>query len=304
MQIFHTYDVFTDRRFGGNPLAVVPEADGLDDATMQQIAREFNYSETVFLQTASEAGCACRLRIFTPSLEMRFAGHPTVGAALHLAWQGQLGRLEDGASRALQTMAGPVPVQFSVRGGEVQSVRLTAPEAPTVVPVALSPAQLADLLALEAGDFAPEAGPVMVSCGMPYLLVALSSREALARMRLQADVWHRYYDPAWRKLFAFAPDGVLGYVAQPREVYAARMMWMEQGIAMEDPATGGAASSLAGWLASQQLAMDGEWHWTVHQGEDMGRFSVLHLTGRKQQGVVLPPMVGGGAVPVMQGRLL
>ncbi|NLR74686.1 PhzF family phenazine biosynthesis protein [Leeia aquatica] len=303
MQTFHTYDVFTDRRFGGNPLAVVSAADGLDEATMQQIAREFNYSETVFLQAATEAGCAWCLRIFTPSLEMRFAGHPTIGAALHLAWQGLLGTLEDGATRTLQTMAGPVPVQFSVQNGQVQSARLTAPEVPTVLPVSLTPAQLAELLALDEGDFPPGVAPVMVSCGMPYLLVALSSREALSRLRLQADAWHRYYDPAWRKLFAFAPDGVLGYVPQQDGVYAARMMWMERDVPMEDPATGGAASSLAGWLASQQEVADGEWRWTLHQGEDMGRFSVLHLTGRKQQGRVLPPMVGGGAVPIMQGQL-
>ncbi len=177
---FVTCDVFTARRFGGNQLAVLPEAQGLDTAAMQRLAAEFNYSETTFVLPPSDPANLARVRIFTPRHEMPFAGHPTVGTALVLAW---LGRTPPDGSFVLEEQAGLVPVRV-VGDGEGQIAEFAAPAMASHEP-AVDAAAVARALGLAPEEIVAGAGlPCAASCGAPFLLVELTDRAALGRATL------------------------------------------------------------------------------------------------------------------------
>lgn len=294
---FLTYDVFTDSAFGGNPLAVFPNGQGLDDVAMQRIAREFNLSETVFIFPPQQAGNAARLRIFTPARELPFAGHPTVGAALHLARTGVLGPLADGDARVLEEQAGLVTVQFSVREGVVVSARLAAPQAPSFIDCTVTDQALASVLSLSADEIgAGDWRPRFVSCGNPFLLIPLRDLSALSSSQIDVD--------AWRRVLEGAPSGALfPFVRLADGTLRARMYSPSFGIG-EDPATGSAAVCLAGYLAAHAPQADGSLDWTLHQGVEMGRPSELLIAADKAAGQVTRCYVAGSAVLISQGEFL
>ncbi|MGG5812287.1 PhzF family phenazine biosynthesis protein [Falsiroseomonas sp. CW058] len=280
---YETCDVFTTTRFGGNPLAVVYGAEALDGAAMQRVAREFNLSETVFVLPATEGNDAF-LRIFTPGVEVPFAGHPNVGAAVMLARRmGRRGRI------LLGQAAGLVVAELTETGGEVAGARITAPRpfarARTV------PAQdAAACAALPAGAVAGEV--VVGGCGLDFALAEVADAAVLARA--VPDI------PAFRARMPLSvAAGLHLFTRLAPGRLRARMLTPIDGIG-EDPATGSANCALGGLLLEREggEALEIE----VEQGVEMGRPSLLHVTARRgADGIRVT--VGGGVVPVAAGRI-
>ena len=297
---FHTLDVFTDRRFGGNPLAVVLDGGDLDGPTMQLIAREFNLSETAFVLPVSDAGATHRVRIFTPVRELPFAGHPTLGTAILLA------RLEAAhpnpggeALVVLEEGVGLVPVSVRSTGGETWFGQFTAARLPEPGPPAPEVASLASALGLTPGEIMTGDGdrPEAYSCGLPYLMVPVRDRAALARVCVVEEHWRRSLRDYWAPdMYVFCRD-----TGQPDSAIRARMFAPASGI-VEDPATGSAAAAMAGYLHARDGG-SGTLRWTLEQGVEMGRPSLLYLEADARGGSITEVRVGGGAVPVLEGVL-
>jgi trans-2,3-dihydro-3-hydroxyanthranilate isomerase len=300
--VFHTLDVFTETRFGGNPLAVVLDADGLKTGEMQRIAREFNLSETVFVEPPGSDPTQFTVRIFTPTHELPFAGHPTVGTACLLAELGLAPQGED-VRFVLNEAVGPVPVRVRRLSGQPPFGQLSVAKLPEYGPAAPSRDVLASLLGLKRDDLLESPGPRAVSCGVPFVLVPVRAPEILAGIEIDTARWRA----------AFAAPPLSGWSAQVL-VYAhshlatdsdwqARMFAPELGV-IEDPATGSAAVALAGALATESEVRDGQLGWVLAQGLEMGRPSRLLLEADKQSGAVTAVRVGGHAVRVSSGTLL
>jgi trans-2,3-dihydro-3-hydroxyanthranilate isomerase len=291
---YYTCDVFTDTRFGGNQLAVLPDAGGLDPRQMQQIAREFNFSESTFV-LAPEAGHTRRVRIFTPMSEVPFAGHPNVGTAFVLATTGALGPLAAETAVTFEEDAGLVPV--TVRSGADGRIRceLTAPQGLTCgrkVPISL----LARAVSLAPGDIATGAHvPLVASVGLPFVIAELASREALERARP---------DGAGIEALVAAgvePPDVHLYLRSGDEFDLRTRMFSPLDGIPEDPATGSANCALAALLARLDPAPDGSFAWRIAQGVEMGRPSVLEARADKRAGEVVGAWIGGESVLVSEG---
>ena len=282
MRTFHfvTVDVFTDRRFGGNPLAVFPDAQGMTDAEMQSLAAEFNLSETTFVLPPTDKANSARVRIFNRRSEMPFAGHPNVGTAWVLRDRGSKLRFEE--------IAGLVDVEIS--DGKPT---IAAPQ-----PLQLGPEMPVDLLARCVGVAAGEVvtknhKPVLATVGNSFVIAEVTG-EALTRAvpdlgRIREA--HKAYDaagPGRLPLYLYAHDG---------ERVRARMFSPLSGT-VEDPATGSAATPLAALLLS--LKKDSEHAVTIVQGVEMGRPSLLACTARRAADGIRAS-VGGGCVPVLKG---
>ena len=291
---FHTLDVFTDTAFGGNPLAVFPDARGLPEGWMQRIARELNLSETVFV-LPPEAGGTRRVRIFTPGVELPFAGHPTVGTALLLAWLGEVRAEGEETEIVLEEGVGPVAVRIRAEGGRAVFAQLAAAQRPEVGPPPPPAEDLAAVLGLEKDEIGHgDQAPAAVSCGVGFTIVPVRDRGALGRARVSPAAWERLLASSWAPhLYVVAPGGT-----DPRR-FQVRMFAPAMGIP-EDPATGAAACAFAGYLAMRGGA-DGSFAWTVDQGIEMGRPSVLHLEADVAGARVTAVRVGGGAAPVSEG---
>lgn len=287
---YYVLDVFTDRAFSGNPLAVVVDGDELDQGAMQAVAREFNLSETVFVLPPEEPRHRARLRIFTPAAELSFAGHPTVGAAVLLALLDGRGTAE---AFGLEEGVGVVPCVAEVRGDRVGYARFRVPRTPVVVGEALSPEDAAAALGLRTEDvgFARHR-PSRRAVGPVFDLVPVADLEALARARPSA----RFGDlvqgdhPA---VFVYAPS---------KEGLRARMFAPGLGVA-EDPATGSAAACLAGALADHEGLGDGAHDFLIEQGVEMGRPSRIALQVHIAGGQLVSAEIGGDAVVVAEGVL-
>lgn len=288
---FHTCDVFTQARFGGNQLAVVHEAAGLSDPQMQAIAREFNYSETVFVLPPSNPGHQARVRIFTPMREVPFAGHPTVGTAFVLATTSP--KLQAADRIVLEENVGPVTVEVQRNATSVTRCSFTAPRLPQPGPQAPPRDQLAAMLGLAASQVLDSAE--FWSCGNSFLVVPLSSVDALQRCRLDLTVWAGI-------LAGFDSKHVYP-VAHAGEAWRVRMFAPDAGVP-EDPATGSAAAAFAGWLASYAPHVAQRSEYTLLQGEEIGRPSRIELRIDKDGDRVVEVRVGGTSVMVTQGTLL
>lgn len=293
--VFHTLDVFTERAYTGNPLAVVLGADGLRDSQMQRIASEFNLSETVFVCAPRTPGALATARIFTPTRELPFAGHPTVGTACLLA---DLGLVPAAAPRLLlDEGVGPVPVELRRQAGQPWFAQLTTAVLPETRPWDGDAAEIAAVLGLEAGGL-HSAGdrPRQASCGNPFLLVPVQQPELLSAISLDTARCRALLAGTWaHALYVYArgyEDGEL----------RARMFAPDLGVG-EDPATGSAAVALAGALALEAPEPDADLRWTIHQGVEMGRPSQLYAEASKRGGKVVAVRVGGYAVRVSEGRI-
>lgn len=292
---YHLLDVFTTRRFAGNQLAVFPDGRGIDGATMQAIARELNLSETTFVLPPTDPDATHRVRIFTPGAEVPFAGHPTIGTAILLAEQ-EAPKL-DVVELALEEGVGLVRVTVR-RTPDGRMAELATARPPERQP-APDAAALAAILGLAAGDVldGPWA-PAVWSCGLPFTFAAVRSLEALAAAQPTAPAWQRHAATgAAPMVYVFTTA-----TGDPSVQVRSRMFAPEIGVA-EDPATGSACSALAGMLAAAERGPDGERRWTVHQGVEMGRPSVLELAARVNGGVATQVRVAGAAVRVGEGRL-
>jgi trans-2,3-dihydro-3-hydroxyanthranilate isomerase len=288
---FHTCDVFTDRRHGGNPLAVVHDAGALSQPQMQAIAREFNYSETVFVLPPSGAGHAARVRIFTPLRELPFAGHPTVGTAFVLA--GTSPQLAGASRIVLEEGVGPVSVDLEWDAGSLKRCVFSAPRLPEPGPPPPRRDELATMLGLNPSQVLDSAQ--FWSCGVPFLVVPLSSVEALQRCQLDPAVWgHVLAGYESRKVYPVAAAGA---------AWRVRMFAPDAGVP-EDPATGSAAAAFAGWLARYAPEATGRSEYTLLQGEEIGRPSRIDLRIDRSGDRVVAVRVGGASVMVSQGTLL
>lgn len=293
---FYTCDVFTHDRFGGNQLAVLPQAEGLSDRQMQQIAREFNFSETSFV-LPPKSGPMRRVRIFTPAAELPFAGHPNVGTAFVLATTGELGNLSPVSSVTFDELAGLVPISIHATGGRVTSCELKAPQ-PVSMGQQVSEQLMARALSLDPADICLHAHkPVVVSVGMPFLFVELANRSALERATANLNVFSA--------LEAELKDGVRAAVyfyTQSKDEFdiRARMFAPSSGVP-EDPATGSATCAVAGLLAHLDSKPAGEFTYRLAQGVEMGRPSALKARALKENGIVTSTWVGGACVMVTDG---
>jgi trans-2,3-dihydro-3-hydroxyanthranilate isomerase len=293
---FHTLDVFTERKFGGNQLAVFPDAPELETNVMQAIAREFNVSETVFVRPAEMSGALRKLRIFTPAAELPFAGHPTVGTAQLLVELGLVPMDASGCAEfAFEEGVGLVPVSVS-RSERGFFTWLTAARAPQRMAAAPSRELLAKVLGLVTEDILENDTDAarIYSAGVPFVFIPLRDREALARAQVDVSQWRtslRGTEAEDLYVFCDEPTG------EPN--IRARMFAPAMGIA-EDPATGGAAAALAGYLWERSRAGG---RWTIAQGVEMGRPSTLHVEVQAGATAIDRVRVGGSAVRVSRGTM-
>jgi trans-2,3-dihydro-3-hydroxyanthranilate isomerase len=289
-----TVDVFTDRAFGGNPLAVVLDAGGLSTAQMQAIACEFNYAETTFVLPPRDGAHDAQVRIFTVNKELPFAGHPNVGTAFVLATQAA--KLPE--RFLFEEGAGLVPVEILQEQDRALGAELTAPQ-PLKKLTSFGAEQAAACISLSAADVRTDRHPPLIaSVGLPFLMVELASRDALRRAKPDASAFAR----------TFPCDGSDAVYLYTRDVpgaevcdLQARMFFPGSSGLTEDPATGSATVAAAALLADLSGERDGELKLRVGQGFDMGRPSLLLTRVRKQDGAVASAHVGGACVQMMEG---
>ena len=285
-------DVFTEQRFGGNQLAVLPDAQKLSDWQMQQVAREFNFSETAFVLPA-ETGHTRKVRIFTPTTEIPFAGHPNIGTAFVLAETGALGK-EIPDTVLFEEKAGLVSIEIQANLDSPTSFELKAPQVLTLqeFPAIRS---VAKALSLRENEIVVTThAPTVASVGLPFLFVEVLDLSVLSQVRIDMAGFDR-----------LLVEGAVPYV----HVYTpktgstdiqARVFAPLDGVA-EDPATGSANCALAALLSHYRSERDGEFSWCVVQGIELGRPSALRIRARKENGCVVASWVGGTCVMISEG---
>jgi trans-2,3-dihydro-3-hydroxyanthranilate isomerase len=286
-------DVFTETAFGGNQLAVFPDARGLSDRAMQALAREFNFAETTFVLPPQDPRHTRRVRIFTPRTELPFAGHPTVGTAAVLSTRGLIETPGSTAAIVFEEGVGPVTVEIR-RGGAGVFTRLVLEkevESPVTRPARNTVAatlSLPEEAVLEAW---------YASMGVPFCFIHLATKESVDRAALDRTVWVASFAQAWApSLFFFA-----GELAPASRLYA-RMFAPAYGIE-EDPATGAASAALAGYLSDRSRIRDGTLIWQINQGVAMGRPSLIEASVERSDGRTVKVKVGGSTVLVGEGSM-
>jgi trans-2,3-dihydro-3-hydroxyanthranilate isomerase len=293
---FVTADVFSDRRFGGNPLAVVLDTAGLTTAQMQLVAREFNYSETTFVLPPQDAAHTAQVRIFTATQEVPFAGHPNIGTAVMLAQLRERAGSAPLENLVFEEAAGLVPIRLLREAAQVVGAELTAPE-PLSVGASVSREDVAACLSISPSDISKlNHPPQVVSVGLPFLVAELNSRDGLARCKPVTMAHERVLPPIGTDaIFAYVRGGASG------ELHA--RMFSPLDATVEDPATGSASGATMALLATLQPDTDAERSWRVEQGVDMGRPSLILGRTVKRGGMVTAVHVAGQAVVVMSGTL-
>ncbi|EKU99982.1 phenazine biosynthesis protein PhzF family [Leptolyngbya sp. PCC 7375] len=294
---FYTVDVFTKHIFGGNPLAVFPEANGLKPEQMQRIASEFNLSETAFVLPPETTEGTYRLRIFTPGTELPFAGHPTIGTAYVLAAIGKVPLSENKTTIIFEEGVGDIPVVIHSTNGQPTFAQFSAAQLPEFGPEPPPLAKLASMLSLQPSDLhADNWTPQALSCGVPFLFIPICDRTALAKAQLNLTTWEATLASYWAPhIYLFTPDPEL-----ESSDFRTRMFAPAMGI-QEDPATGAAATAFAGYLS--QTAKAGKLRWVIEQGFDMGRPSFLDIEADKDGNKISAIRVGGNSVQVSQGEI-
>ena len=289
---FQTVDVFTDRMFGGNPLAVVLDGRGLTTERMQSIAREFNYSETTFILPPDNAANTAKVRIFTPGIEVPFAGHPNVGTAFVLSRLGEIFGKRVKTPLLFEEKAGLVAVDIDRLG----KATVTAPQSLSIGDT-VEAERVAPCLSLDVADIAIERHvPTVASVGLPFLMAEAASRDALIRARIDVRAFKENVplDVAAGIHLYFHAD------AEDEVDVRARMFSPIDGVG-EDPATGSANAALVGLLAALDPLPDMTLEIRIAQGVEMGRPSLLEAKAIKESNRVAETRIGGYSVPVMSG---
>ncbi len=300
---YHTVDVFTPRRFGGNQLAVLPEAQGLSGEQMQLIAREFNYAETTFVLPPENSANDAKIRIFTPAREIPFAGHPNLGTAHVLsAISGVSEHDEPQRTYEFEELAGIVSVRVRFEQGFPVYCELTAPQSLELGPEMSWPsdvAAVADAVSLSSEDiFTGSHFPRSASVGLPFLCVEVRDRDALARSQVRVDKWMAYLQRAgYNAIHLYTRD------TGSDDVDFRCRMYINLGGVREDPATGSANCALCGLLASLAPESTGTFEYQIAQGIEMGRPSVLFASVDKRDGAVTEVRIGGASVSVAEGSI-
>ena len=297
---FVTLDVFTSSAFGGNQLAVFPDASGIPEDALIRITREFNFAEATFCYPPANPAHTKRVRIFTPAREIPFAGHPTVGTAVALVELGLAGAQGNESMKlVLEEGVGPIPVTVKRTQGRPAFAQFSTAKLAEIGPAVPGREVLAGVLSIDPDDvLTTPVAPENVSCGLPFLLVPLRSVDAVSRARVHMDKWAAALKSAWAPdIFLFAKDPRGGDTH-----FHARMFGPGVNVP-EDPATGSANACLAGCLAARAQQKDGTLRWTVDQGVEMGRPSRIEIEADKSAGAVTAIRVGGHAVMVTEGSL-
>ena len=286
---FMILDVFTEKQFGGNQLAVLTNARGISPEAMQMIAREFDYPETTFVLPPSDPTFARHVRIFTPGGELPFAGHPTVGTACALAMTGhtEVGEV------VLEEGVGPVAVTTTNVGGAF-SARLRLSHGPDRTDAVPPAEDLAAALSLEPDEIL---NAFCAGMGPKFTFEQGGSRETVDRSQVDLLQWRRSIADTWgAQLFVFA-----GQLSDRSELYG-RMFAPALGIA-EDPATGAAAAAIVGAGAAASGQRDGPFRLSITQGVAMGRPSFITASARLNGGAIEAIEVGGSCVLVAEGTI-
>lgn len=292
-------DVFTDQPLAGNPLAVILDSDGLSEGQMQAIAQEFNFSETVFVLPPANPAHRARIRIFTPAYELPFAGHPTVGSAVLLSLettQGDAGAPD--AMMVLEEKIGPVRCVVSRRSADIGHAVFDVPKLAERLGSDLDRDAIADMLGLLSSDIGFENHvPTIYSAGVPFVFVPLADLDAIGRASPVAAHWKRGTAKAPR-------DGVYLYTRETltkAHHFHARMISREGSV--EDPATGSAAAAFAGVILDFDRPVTGTHDYTIEQGFEMGRPSLVGLEIDVEAGLLHQARIRGDAVVLMRGTL-
>jgi trans-2,3-dihydro-3-hydroxyanthranilate isomerase len=296
-----TVDVFTETRFCGNPVAVVPDARGLDEALMQRIAAEFNYSESTFVFPASDSTRTAQVRIFTPKYEVPFAGHPNVGTAFVLARQGMLFGKSVGETMCFEEKAGLVNVDVLREGTEVFGAGILAPKLLEVGAEVSSDIFSACVSLGVESICVTTHRPHILSVGLPFAVAELSNLEALANARpglTAISEAAKRYRPGEDRFSVFV------YTRIGRGIHHLRArMFAPLNNILEDPATGSASAALASYLAYLDPCRDAEYEIEVEQGVEMGRRSLINCQVRKTAGYTNLARISGRCVLVMHGSI-
>ena len=289
---FHIVDVFSATPFGGNQLAVLPDAAGISTEGMQKIAREFNFGETTFVLPKKDPANTCRVRIFTPRTELDVAGHPSVGTACALVMNQRV-RPGDPVRLILEENVGPVIVDVDRRnGGFYGTLTLSGKiETPGGAP---SPTDLAAVLSIEVAEVRQV---FFAGAGVPFCFAQLSSNEVVDRAAINRAAWAATLSRAWSPhIFFFA-----GNPRDGGELYA--RMWAPALGIEEDSATGAACAALVGAMASKPDFGGPAYRLSIRQGVSMGRRSEIEAEARKTDGVVTSVSVGGATAYVASGEI-
>lgn len=296
----HTLDVFTDKRFSGNPLAVVTDADALSSEEMQTIARELNLSETVFVLKSQNPAHSARVRIFTPGRELPFAGHPTIGTAILLAeLRTPLVNGERDAIIVLEQTIGTVRVGVRLRAGQAPFAEFDAPKLPDKVAIPPSRDRIADALGLLPREIGFENHtPQCLSAGNSFAFVPVSSLEAIAKARVEQAHWANVFpSTTFAGVYLYTRECVHNGAS-----FHARMFAPQLGVP-EDPATGSAAVCFAGVVHDFDGLPDGAHRRVIEQGHEMGRPSTIALTLVIANGRLDTVRIGGSGVRVIDGTI-
>ncbi|WP_319532184.1 PhzF family phenazine biosynthesis protein [uncultured Cohaesibacter sp.] len=295
-------DVFTDELFAGNPLAVVMDSEGLSDEEMQKIAKEFNLSETVFVQPPKNKVFNAALRIFTPAFELPFAGHPTVGTAVLLGLQ----RFPDLEKRMdsvmmLEEKVGPIQARLKLKPGNVGEAVFDVPKNAEVIESRLgSKDEIAAALGLHIKDIGFENHvPSAYSAGVPFAMIPIRNLEAIRRARPVMPSWSTAFGShAHNDAYLYTRETV-----RHGSSFHTRMFAPSMGV-MEDPATGSAAAAFAGVICQFDKPGQGTHKYIIEQGFEMDRPSIIELELDVADGRLKEERIGGSALIVASGTLM
>jgi trans-2,3-dihydro-3-hydroxyanthranilate isomerase len=293
---FYTLDVFTNKPFSGNQLAVFPHVQELSSAKMQKIAIEFNFSETVFVFPPSNPQANFDVRIFTPGGEIPFAGHPTIGTAFLLAYLGMVDLTGDTTEIILHEGVGNVPVTIYSQYNEPIATELKAANPPEFFADIPSKKALGSVLSLSEKDLSDKYTPQAVSCGLPFLIIPLKSLSALTMAQINLTAWQKTLSDY------IAPHVYPCYQVDEFQ-WRVRMFAPALNIA-EDPATGSAATAFSAYLATYQPENNGHWQWLIEQGMEINRPSKIIAMASKKDNKITEIKVRGESVIITEGILI
>ena len=295
---YHLVDVFTDRAFGGNPLAVFPHARGVSPTVMQALAKEFNLSETTFVLPPEDTRNTYRVRIFTPAVELPTAGHPTIGTTFVLAREHLIDWAGAETTIRLEEGIGTIPVTLTRQDDGAVFIQMNQPQ-PVFGAKFANKQAMAEILSLEKDAIDPQLPLEVVSCGVPFLFVPVRDLQAMRSIRFRQDVSERVLrDFETSNVFVFTRE-----VETERATVHSRMFAPALGVA-EDPATGIASGPLGCYLVRHDLvAWDQKVEIISEQGIEMGRPSIIHIEIEQEDGHITAVRVGGQCFYMGEGSI-
>ena len=295
---YHLVDVFTERAFGGNQLAVCTDGRDLSSELMQAIAKEFNLSETTFVLPPVDASNNYRVRIFTPGSELPMAGHPTVGTSFILARERMIETSGSETAIKLEEGVGTIPVQLNFKDGQPDLIWMQQP-LPKFGPRLEDARGVAEMLSIAPDDIEESLPIEVISCGVPFLYVPLKSLQAARSIKFRLDVWEKLLgNLGVSEVFVFTKETELDGSSVHSRMFAPA--WGIQ----EDPATGAASGPLGCYLVRHKvLPTSQRSEFTSEQGIEMGRPSIIKIVIEQEAGEISRVRVGGRCVFMGEGYL-